>query len=87
MDDDNRLLELHLIYLFFLVLNLMELLHTLQEQCCVQTEREHFLQIGDVMVQEWELARAEGVDRLRRVRVPRLDAQVIDFDHVTVVLL
>ena len=47
------------------VVLLVVLLHSLQEEGSVQAESEHFLQIGDIVIEEGELARREGRHCLR----------------------
>ena len=82
--DNHWLIEglINVVIVFLVVL-----LHSLQEEGSVQAESEHFLQIGDIVIQEGELACGKGRHSLGRVAVASLDAQVVYLDHITVVLL
>ena len=64
----------------------MVLFDTLEEECSVKTEFEHFFEAGNIVVEEGESADG-ALDALRRVLVGWLCTQVVNFDHVTVVLL
>ena len=50
--------------IFFLLLELVILLHSLQKECCIHAKSEDFLQIGDIVVEEGELADGERFDRV-----------------------
>lgn len=69
-----------------IALELVVLLDALQKKCGIETEVEHLLETRDVVVIEWE-PRDAAMDALRRILVRRLRAEVVDLDHLTVVLL
>ena len=94
MHDDNRLLWQLLLFVLKVILVLMDLVrkfvvlfHSLQKERCIHAESEDFLQVGDVVVEERELADREALDRVLGVLVASFGAQVIDLDHVAVVFI
>ena len=70
-----------------LVGRLMILLHSLQEQGCIHTESEDFLQIGHIVIQEGESADWEWAHRFLEVVILWFSAQVVNLDHIIVMCL
>ena len=62
-------------------------LHTLQEKCGIHAEGEDFLQISDIVVQEWELANWKRIYWLLGVLIPDLGTKIVDLDHGAVIIL
>ena len=87
MHHDYRLLVFEVHLGLQIRLTLVILLHSLEEKGGIHAECEHFLQMRHVVVREGELADGEGLDLVKRVLVAVFGAQIVNFDHTTMVLL
>lgn len=68
-------------------LQLVILLHSLQEKGRIHAKGEHFLQICHVVIHEGELADGEWLNCALRVLVLRFGAQIVDLHHFVVMVL
>ena len=82
MDYNDRLLVKGVKVTLIGISQLVVLLHFLKEEGCVQAEVEYLLEIGHVVVHEGELANRERADRVLRVLVLLLSAEVVNLDHL-----